>query len=81
MNPLCGHGTNSSPGTFHSMVAVSGGSWPASMRRSSCSRDTLERVQFDIAVAEFRAGWKHKGRQRCGCGRARGARCKHGGRR
>jgi hypothetical protein len=34
---------------------VSGGSWPASMRRGSCSWDTLERVQFDIAVVKARA--------------------------
>jgi hypothetical protein len=41
-------------------VAVSGGSWPASTRRSSCSRDTLERVQFDIAAARSRVGWRRK---------------------
>jgi hypothetical protein len=34
----------SSPGTFHSTVAVSRGSWPASTGQSSCSRDTLESV-------------------------------------
>jgi hypothetical protein len=30
--PLRGHGTNSSSGTFHSTEVVSGGSWPASTR-------------------------------------------------
>jgi hypothetical protein len=35
---------------------VSGGSWPASTRWRSCSRETLERVQFDIATARS-LGW------------------------
>jgi hypothetical protein len=54
---------------------VSGGSCPASTRRSSFSRDTLECVQFDIAVAESRVGWSRKRWWRCGCERARGAGC------
>jgi hypothetical protein len=66
-NPLKGRDTDSSPGTFHSMAAVSGGSWPASTMRRSCLRETLERVQFDIAAAESWAGWKRKERWRCGC--------------
>jgi hypothetical protein len=37
------------------MAAVSGGSWPASTRRGSCSRDTLERVQFNITVVKAQA--------------------------
>jgi hypothetical protein len=45
-------------------MAVSGGSWSASMRGRSCSRDTLERVQFDITVAESRMGRKRKKRLR-----------------
>jgi hypothetical protein len=36
----------------------------------------LERIQFDIAVAESRAGWEHKKRWHCGCERARRAGCK-----
>jgi hypothetical protein len=55
-NPLGGCDMDSLPGTFHSTAAVSGESWPASTRRSSCSRDTLERVQFVIAAVEFRVG-------------------------
>jgi hypothetical protein len=39
---------------------VNGGSWPTSTRCSSCSRDTLERVQFDIVAAESRAGQRRK---------------------
>jgi hypothetical protein len=54
---------------------VSGGNWPASTRRRSCSRDTLERVQFDIAAAESQAGWERKKRRHCGCKRARRAGC------
>jgi hypothetical protein len=42
--PLGGRGTDSSPGTFHSTAAVSGGSCPASTRRISCSRDALDRI-------------------------------------
>jgi hypothetical protein len=53
---LGGCGTDSSPGTLHSTVAVSGGSWPALTRRRSYSQDTLERVQFDIAATKARAG-------------------------
>jgi hypothetical protein len=34
------------------------------MRGRSCSRDTLERVQFDITVAESRMGRKRKKRLR-----------------
>jgi hypothetical protein len=55
-----GRGIDSSPGTFDSTVAVSGGSWPASTRRRSCSREMLERVQFNITAAESMAGWKRK---------------------
>jgi hypothetical protein len=73
--PLRGRGTDSSPGTFHSTTAVSGGSWAASTRRRSCSRDTLEHVRFNIAAAESRAGWKRKKRWRCGCERARKEGC------
>jgi hypothetical protein len=60
---------------------VSGGSWPASMRRRSFSQDTLERVQFDIAAVESRAGWKRKRWWRCGCERPQRAGCERGGRR
>jgi hypothetical protein len=35
-----------------SKASVRGGSWPASTRRRSCSRETLECVQFDIATAK-----------------------------
>jgi hypothetical protein len=52
--PLGGRDTDSSPGTFHSMAAVSGGNWPTSTRRRSCSRDTLERVQFDTTQRSLR---------------------------
>jgi hypothetical protein len=51
---------------------VSGRSLPASTRQCSCSRDTLDRVQFDIAVVESRAAWWRKRWWHCGCGRARG---------
>jgi hypothetical protein len=37
----------------------------------------LERVQFDITVAESQAGWKRKKRWRCGCGRTRRAGSEH----
>jgi hypothetical protein len=53
---LWGRDIDSSPRTFHFTAAVNGGSWPSSMRRRSCSRDTFECVPFDIAVAESRAG-------------------------
>jgi hypothetical protein len=55
--PLGGRGTDSSPGTFYSTTTVSGGSLSASTRRSSCSQDTLDRVQFDIAAAKSKAVW------------------------
>jgi hypothetical protein len=71
--PLGGCGMNSSPGTFHSTAVVSGGSWPASTRRRSCSRETLARVQFDIVAAESRASWRHKKRWCCRCERTRRA--------
>jgi hypothetical protein len=58
--PLRGRNTDSSPGTFHSTTTESGGSWPASTRQRSYSRETLERVQFDIAAAGSWAGWKCK---------------------
>jgi hypothetical protein len=54
--PLRGHDTDSSPETLHSTAAVSGGSWLASTRWWSYSRDMLERVQFDITAAESRVG-------------------------
>jgi hypothetical protein len=78
--PLGTRGTESSPGTFHSTESVSGGSYPTSTRRRSIARDTLDRIQFDMAAASFRANWRCK-RLRC-CGRkgAREARCKGGGR-
>jgi hypothetical protein len=44
-------------------------------RQRSFPRDTLERVQFDIAVAGSWAGWVHKKRRCCGCKRAQRARC------
>jgi hypothetical protein len=66
---------DSSPGTLHSTVAVSGGSWPASTRRRSYSRDTLECVQFNIATAESQAGWERKKWWHCGCKRAQRAGC------
>jgi type IV secretory pathway VirJ component len=55
---------------------VRGGSWPASTRWRSCSRETLERVQFDITTAKARASWKCKRRRRCGCKRTRSSRGK-----
>jgi hypothetical protein len=36
---------------------VSGGSCPASTRWSSWSRDTLDRVQFDMAAVMSQASW------------------------
>jgi hypothetical protein len=54
-----GRDTNSSPGTFHSTAAVSGGSCPASTRRCSWSRDTLDRVQFDMAAARSRVNLRY----------------------
>jgi hypothetical protein len=67
----------SSPGTFHSIAAVSRESWPASTRWRSCSWDTLELLQFDIAAAGSRVGWKRKKWWRCGCERARRVGCEH----
>jgi hypothetical protein len=55
--PVGGRDTDSSPGTFHSTAAVSGGSCPASTRWSSWSRDTLDRVQFDMAAVMSQASW------------------------
>jgi hypothetical protein len=57
--PLGGRDTDSSSGTLHSTTAVSEGSCPASTRRISCSRDTLNRVQFDMVVVKSRASWWH----------------------
>jgi hypothetical protein len=76
--PLGGRGTDSSPGTFHSTATVSGGSWPASTRRRSCSRETLEHVQFNIVVTESQNVWERKKRWHCRCERARraGRKCK-----
>jgi hypothetical protein len=54
--PLGGRGTDSSPRTLHSTATVRGGSCPASTRRRSCSWETLERVQFDIAAVKPWAG-------------------------
>jgi hypothetical protein len=62
-------GAHSSLGTLHSTASMSGRSWPASTRRRSCSRETLERVQFDIATTISWTGWKHK--QWHGCERRR----------
>jgi hypothetical protein len=45
---------------------VRGGSWPASTRRRSYSRETLERVQFDISAAKSWTGFRHKQQRRCG---------------
>jgi hypothetical protein len=50
---------------------VSRGSCPASKRRRSCSRETLERVQFNITAAKSWAGGKHKRRRCGGCRRTR----------
>jgi hypothetical protein len=72
---LRGRDTDSSLGTFRSTAAVSRGSWPTSTKRRSCSRETLERVQFDIAAAESRVGWERKKQWHCGCERARSAGC------
>jgi hypothetical protein len=58
----------------HSMAAVSGGSFPASTRHINCSRDTLDRVQFDMAAAKCRESWWRKWWRRYGCERAEGAR-------
>jgi hypothetical protein len=52
--PLGGRNTDSSPGTFHSMVSVSGGSCPMAIRRCSIMRDMLERNLFDMATARVR---------------------------
>jgi hypothetical protein len=60
---------------------VRGGSWPASTGRRSCSRETLERAQFDITTAKSRASWERKRRQRCGCERTRSSRGKREGER
>jgi hypothetical protein len=67
--PLGGRGTDSSAGTIHSTASMRGGSWPASTRRRSCSRETLERVQFDIATAKSWASWKCEQWRCCGCER------------
>jgi hypothetical protein len=48
-------GTDSSAGTIHSTASVRGGSWPASMRRRSCKRETVERTQLDITPVKPRA--------------------------
>jgi hypothetical protein len=64
--------TDLSLATLHSTVVVSGGSCPTSTRRS-CSRETLERVHFDIGTAKSWAGWKHKQQRRGGCRRTRSA--------
>jgi hypothetical protein len=69
--PLGGRGTDSPAGTIHSMASVRGGSWPASVRRRSCSRETLERVQFDISSAKSWTGLRCEQRRRCGHERAR----------
>jgi hypothetical protein len=50
---------------------VRGGSWPASTRRRSCSRETLERVQFDILSARSWAGFRRERQRRCGRKRTR----------
>jgi hypothetical protein len=56
-----GRGTDSSLGTFHSKGVVGGGSCPASIRRRSCSRETLERVQFDICSSGVLDGLEAQG--------------------
>jgi hypothetical protein len=52
---------------------VTGGSWPTSTRRRSCSWESLECVQFDITTARSWASWKRRHRQCCGCGRTQSA--------
>jgi hypothetical protein len=58
--------------------SVSGGSWPPSTRQSSCSRETLERVQFDITTARSWVRWKHEQWCCCGCGRDQSTECRCG---
>jgi hypothetical protein len=61
--PLGGRSMDSSAGTIHSTASVRGGSWPASSRRRSCSRETVERTQLDIAPVESWASWEYERRQ------------------
>jgi hypothetical protein len=77
--PLGRRGTESSPGTFHSTTTVSGGSFPASMRRHSWSRDMRDRVQFDVAVARSRTNRRRNRWLCCGRKEERGARRKSRG--
>jgi hypothetical protein len=58
-----------------------GGSWSASTRRRSCSRETLERAQFEITTTKSRASWERKRQRRCGCKRTRSSRGKREGER
>jgi hypothetical protein len=60
---------------------VRGGSWPASTRRRSCSRETVERAQLDIALAKSRPGWERERRRRCEDERTRSSRGKREGER
>jgi hypothetical protein len=76
MYPLGGHGLNSSAGTIHSTASVRGGSWPASTRRRSCSRETVERAQLDIAPVKSQASWERERRRRCEGERTRSSRGK-----
>jgi hypothetical protein len=58
--------TDSFPGTFHSMVSVSGGCCPASTRWRNIERVTLEHVQFDMAMTSLRARLRREWWWRCG---------------
>jgi hypothetical protein len=58
---------------------VRGGSWPASMRRRSCSLETVERTQLDITPAKPRASLEREWRRRCGGERTRSSRGKREG--
>jgi hypothetical protein len=55
---------------------VRGGSWPASTRRRSCSRETVERAQLDIAPVKSQASWERERRRRCEGERTRSSRGK-----
>jgi hypothetical protein len=47
------------------MTSVRGGSWHASTRRRSCSRETMERTQLDIALVKSRPSREREQWRRC----------------
>jgi hypothetical protein len=79
MYPLGGRGTDSSAGTIHSTASVREGSWPTSTRRRSCSRETVQCTQFDIAPVKFWASREHERRRRDEGERTRSSRGKREG--